>query len=104
VSSNTSSVWQLSIRRTLRPDEDFDELVMTMVEESLRTPHAERYQRLQSICRDPKVLDLIKRISITRDPAMDGMGYAAALHLKLLQGIKTEWVASDFVFEAGGVL
>jgi hypothetical protein len=36
--------------------------------------------------------------------SVDGLGYAAALHLKLLQGIKTEWVATDFVFEPGGVL
>jgi hypothetical protein len=36
--------------------------------------------------------------------SVDGLGYAAALHLKILQGTQTEWVATDFVFEPGGVL
>jgi hypothetical protein len=36
--------------------------------------------------------------------SVDGLGYTAALHLKISQAVQTEWIASDFVFEAGGVL
>jgi len=51
--------------------------------------------------RDPKVLELIKRISITRDPAMEGMGYAEGnpVEIELTDGT----VLSTWAHVRGGI-
>lgn len=36
--------------------------------------------------------------------SVQGMGYAAALHMRVLQDVETLWVATDYVFELGATI
>jgi hypothetical protein len=36
--------------------------------------------------------------------SVEGMGYAAALHIRVLQDVETLWVATDYVFELGATI